>query len=74
MFVSGAFKNMDNSLIEASESLGCSGIRKIFKFVLPLIMPTLLSGALMVFMRTFADLWHPDAHRRKLQHASGRRL
>lgn len=59
MFVSGAFKNMDNSLIEASESLGCSGIRKIFKVVLPLILPTLLSGALMVFMRTFADYGTP---------------
>ena len=59
MFVSGAFKNMDNSLIEASESLGCSGLRKIFKVVLPLIMPTLLSGALMVFMRTFADYGTP---------------
>lgn len=59
MFVSGAFKNMDNSLIEACESLGCSGMRKIFKVVLPLIMPTLLSGALMVFMRTFADYGTP---------------
>ena len=54
MFVSGAFKNLDNSLIEASESLGCSGVRKIFKIVL-----TLLSGALMVFMRTFADYGTP---------------
>ncbi len=59
MFVSGAFKNLDNSLIEASESLGCSGVRKIFKIVLPLILPTLLSGALMVFMRTFADYGTP---------------
>lgn len=59
MFVSGAFKNMDNSLIEACESLGCSGPRKIFKVVLPLILPTLLSGALMVFMRTFADYGTP---------------
>ena len=59
MFVSGAFKNMDNSLIEACDSLGCSGPRKIFKIVLPLILPTLLSGALMVFMRTFADYGTP---------------
>lgn len=59
MFVSGAFKNMDNSLIEACESLGCSNLRKIFKIVLPLILPTLLSGALMVFMRTFADYGTP---------------
>jgi len=59
MFVSGAFKNMDNSLIEACESLGTSNIRKVFKIVLPLILPTLLSGALMVFMRTFADYGTP---------------
>lgn len=59
MFVSGAFKNMDNSLIEASESLGCTGARKMFKIVLPLLMPTLLAGALMVFMRTFADYGTP---------------
>lgn len=59
MFVSGAFKNMDASLIEACESLGCSWPRKIFRVVLPLILPTLLSGALMVFMRTFADYGTP---------------
>ena len=59
MFVSGAFKNMDNSLIEASESMGCTGLRKMFKVVLPLILPTLLAGALMVFMRTFADYGTP---------------
>jgi iron(III) transport system permease protein len=59
MFVSGAFKNMDNSLIEASESMGCTGLRKIFRIVLPLLMPTLLAGALMVFMRTFADYGTP---------------
>lgn len=59
MFVSGAFKNMDNSLIEASESMGCTGMRKVFKVVLPLLLPTLLAGALMVFMRTFADYGTP---------------
>ena len=59
MFISGAFKSMDNSLIEASESLGCAGIRKIFKVVLPLMLPTLLAGALLVFMRAFADYGTP---------------
>ena len=59
MFVSGAFKNMDNSLMEASESMNCTKIKKFFKVVLPLIMPTLLAGALMVFMRTFADYGTP---------------
>ncbi len=59
MFVSGAFKNMDNSLLEAAESMGCSGLRRLRRVVLPLIMPTLLAGALMVFMRTFADYGTP---------------
>lgn len=59
MFISGAFKNMDNSLIEASESLGCTGLRKMFKVVLPLMLPTLLAGALLVFMRSFADYGTP---------------
>ena len=59
MFISGAFKNMDNSLIEASESLGCTGIRKMFRVVLPLMLPTLLAGALLVFMRAFADYGTP---------------
>lgn len=59
MFISGAFKNMDNSLIEACESLGCTGIRKIVKVVLPLMLPTLLAGALLVFMRAFADYGTP---------------
>ncbi|MDR2504479.1 MAG: iron ABC transporter permease [Oscillospiraceae bacterium] len=59
MFVSGAFKSMDNSLIEACESLGCTGIRKFARIVLPLLLPTLLAGALMVFMRTFADYGTP---------------
>ena len=59
MFISGAFKSMDNSLIEACESLGCEGIRKVFKIVLPLMLPTLLAGALLVFMRAFADYGTP---------------
>ena len=31
MYISGALKNVDSSLIEASENLGCTGLRKIFK-------------------------------------------
>ena len=59
MFISGAFKNMDNSLLEACESLGCTGIKKMFRVVLPLMLPTLLAGALLVFMRSFADYGTP---------------
>lgn len=55
MYISGALKNVDSSLIEASENLGCTGIRKIFKIYLPLILPTILSTSLLTFMRVFAD-------------------
>ncbi len=59
LYVSGALKNMDNSLNEASESMGCFGIRKIFRVVLPLILPTMLASALLVFMRALADFGTP---------------
>ncbi len=59
LYVSGALKNMDNSINEAAESMGCTGVARIFKVVLPLILPTLLAGALMVFMRAFADFGTP---------------
>lgn len=59
LYVSGALKNMDHSLNEAAESLGCTGIRKIIKIVVPLILPTLLAGSLLVFMRALADFGTP---------------
>ena len=59
LYAKGALKNIDNSLIEAAENLGCSGIACFFKVVVPLIMPTLLAAALLVFMRSFADFGTP---------------
>lgn len=59
MYLMGALKNVDNSLIEAAESMGCTGIRKMFKVVIPLILPTLLAGSLLVFMRALADFGTP---------------
>lgn len=59
LYAKGALKNIDNSLIEAAENLGCSGIKCFFKVVVPLIMPTLLAAALLVFMRSFADFGTP---------------
>lgn len=59
LYARGALKNIDNSLIEASENLGCSGVKCFFKVVLPLIVPTLLAAALLVFMRAFADFGTP---------------
>jgi len=59
LYVSGALKNIDNSLLEASESLSCSGIKRFFKVIIPLCMPTILAASLLVFMRAFADFGTP---------------
>ena len=55
MYISGALKNVDSTLNEAAESLGCFGIRRIVKIILPLILPTVLSTSLLTFMHCFAD-------------------
>lgn len=59
MYVSGALKNIDNSLLEASENMGCSGMKRFFKVIIPLCMPTILAATLLVFMRAFADFGTP---------------
>jgi len=59
MFVNGAFRNVDKSVLEAAESLGCVGFKKFVKVLLPLLTPTILAGALLVFMRTFSDFGTP---------------
>ncbi len=59
MFLMGALQNIDNSLLEAAESMGYTGVRKIVKVVMPLLTPTILAGSLMVFMRALADFGTP---------------
>jgi len=59
IYMNGMFNNLDNSLMEASANLGCSGAKRFFKVVLRLSMPTILAAALLVFMRAFADFGTP---------------
>ncbi|WP_343247028.1 iron ABC transporter permease [Diplocloster hominis] len=59
LYVSGALGSIDSSLEEASENLGISGIRRILKITFPVILPTILSSALMVFMTALADFGTP---------------
>lgn len=59
MYLMGAFKNIDKSLIEAAENLGMTGFKRILKVFVPLLIPTILSGSLLVFMRVFADFGTP---------------
>lgn len=55
LYVSGAMKKIDVSLIEASQSLGCKPSANLIKMYVPLVLPTLLSAALMVFMTSISD-------------------
>ena len=59
MYVSGALKKIDVAVYEAAESLGCSGIKSVFTVVLPLVTPTAISSALLVFMNCMADFGTP---------------
>lgn len=59
LYVSGALKKIDVSLSEAAESLGCNTFRKIYTIILPLILPTIMSGGLLVFMNAMADFGTP---------------
>lgn len=59
IYMNGAFKNIDNTLMEASANMGCTGVRRLFSIVLALSMPTILAAALMVFMQAFADFGTP---------------
>lgn len=59
IYMNGAFKNIDNTLMEASANMGCTGVRRLVKVVLALSMPTILAAALMVFMQAFADFGTP---------------
>ena len=59
IYMNGAFKNIDNTLMEASANMGCTGVRRLISIVLALSMPTILAAALMVFMQAFADFGTP---------------
>lgn len=59
MYTSGALKSLDNSLVEAAESLGCNLWDRVRLIIVPLVTPTLLASSLLVFMRVFSDFGTP---------------
>ena len=59
IYMNGAFRNIDSTLLEASANLGCTGAKRFVNVIMRLSMPTLLAAALMVFMRAFADFGTP---------------
>lgn len=59
LMVGGSMRKIDMSLIEAAENMGVTGVNLFFKIILPLLIPTLLSSGLLVFMRALADFGTP---------------
>lgn len=59
MNIRGMLSNLDPSMDEAAESLGCSGLGVLFKVTLPMVLPSLLSSFLILFVEGLADLANP---------------
>ena len=59
MYVSGALKKVDVAVCEAAESLGCNAVRTVVTVVMPLVTPTAIASALLVFMNCMADFGTP---------------
>ena len=59
LYVKGALEGIDGSLEEAAENLGMSKWRRILTVTLPVILPTIAAGAVMVFMSSLADFGTP---------------
>ncbi|MBK8086483.1 MAG: iron ABC transporter permease [Devosia sp.] len=58
-YLMGAWRTVDVSLLEASESMGITGWRRAVQVITPLLWPTVLGGSLLVFVRAFADFGTP---------------
>lgn len=59
LYISGALSSINVALEEASESLGMQKWKRLRTITIPLIFPTLSTGALMVFMAAFSDFGTP---------------
>lgn len=57
--LSAALHNIDRSMEESAQNLGCSGMRLFKRIVLPLSMPGYIAGASLVFLKVFDDLGTP---------------
>lgn len=59
LYTQGAMGSIDSSLEEAAENLGSNKIRRLLTVTLPVIMPSIAAGAIMVFMTSLADFGTP---------------
>ena len=59
LYTSGAMGSIDSSLEEAAENLGSNKIRRLCTVTLPVVLPSIAAGAIMVFMTSLADFGTP---------------
>jgi iron(III) transport system permease protein len=59
LMTAGALTTIDRSLEEAAENLGARGFRSFFTVTLPLVLPSLTGGALIVFMMSLSNFGTP---------------
>lgn len=57
--LTASLRNIDRSMEEAAQNLGCSGGRLFRRIVFPLAMPGYAAGASLVFIKVFDDLATP---------------
>ncbi|WP_426350349.1 ABC transporter permease [Alloiococcus sp. CFN-8] len=59
LYTQGAIGSIDSSLEEAAENLGSNKFRRLLTITLPVILPSIAAGAIMVFMTSLADFGTP---------------
>lgn len=59
LYTQGAMGSIDSTLEEAAENLGSSKLRRLFTITIPVVLPSILAGAIMVFMTALADFGTP---------------
>ena len=59
LYTSGAMNSIDSSLEEAAENLGMNKLRRIWTITIPVVLPSILAGCIMVFMTSLADFGTP---------------
>ncbi|HKK47562.1 MAG TPA: iron ABC transporter permease, partial [Alkalispirochaeta sp.] len=59
LLTAGGLQTVDRSMEEAAENLGARPIKKFFRITMPLVIPSITSGALLAFMLSLANFGTP---------------
>ncbi|MDA3951894.1 MAG: iron ABC transporter permease [Spirochaeta sp.] len=59
LLTAGGLQTVDRSMEEAAENLGARPFKKFFRITMPLVIPSITSGALLAFMLSLANFGTP---------------